>query len=65
MLEEGGGTERRPCRARTFDTLIKSQVDIVTDFGLLLKLEPARSLFNFQTIRLTPLEKSGGQPFLK
>jgi len=37
----------RPYRSRTCDTLIKSQVDIFTDFGLLSKLESARKVFSF------------------
>ena len=37
----------RPYRSRTFDTLIKSQVDIFTEFGLLSNLESARKVFSF------------------
>ncbi len=41
-LEEGKGVECRPYRSRTCDTLIKSQVDILPDFRVSLKLESAR-----------------------
>ncbi len=46
-LEEGEGVECRPYRSRTCDTLIKSQVVKFSDFGQVLKLEPALKLFNF------------------
>ena len=49
----------RPCRSRTCDTLIKSHGDIFPIFRVLSKLESARKLFNFKTIRLTLVEKSG------
>ena len=53
------GVYGRPYRTRTCDVLIKSQGDIFTDFGLLSKLESARKVFSFQTIRLTSFEQSG------
>jgi len=40
-LEEGEGVERRPCRSRTCDTLIKSQVDIFPVSRVSSKLESA------------------------
>ena len=46
-LEEGEGVEREPCRSRTYDHLIKSQVVKFQDFGQFLKLESTREIFNF------------------
>jgi integrase len=47
MLAKDQEVERRPCRSRTCDTLIKSQVDIFPVFGVFSKLESARVLFVF------------------
>ncbi len=41
MLANGDGVECRPYRSRTCDTLIKSQVVKLFNFGQFLKLEPA------------------------
>jgi len=47
MFANGEEGECRPCRSRTCDTLIKSQVDILAVFRASLKLESARKLFSF------------------
>jgi len=47
MLAKDGELRSRPCRSRTCDTLIKSQVVKFSNFGYFLKLEPTPKLFNF------------------
>jgi integrase len=42
MLANGDGVECRPCRSRTCDTLIKSNVVKIQGFSECLRLEPAR-----------------------
>jgi integrase len=47
MLANSEDLASRPCRSRTCDTLIKSQVDIFIVLGLFSKLESAPKVFNF------------------